>query len=560
MSTLNSVVAADGVTVIQNPDANWKIWSLAEIYLGHEGLGKYVPNVGDFVWNIETYEEWKVVAVDISTLVPTLIAIKRQTTPGTFDDTDLLLGVGPGTASDTYRCYIDDSVLPHLLVVDVRLQVKASMAQYAIIFKGSEIAGTSKAISAYYDQAGNLLGNKVPLELALVPEGKNYTIKTVMPCNTTEKLPDNEIVTVVFYNDVGQVVSKRQLLIENTAFIRTTDASQKHITDITLETPFLSTSDPQLIEYPLNVNLSGFNLFGRVHYSDGDSLKMPVDGTKFALFGLQNFVATQIGQRATSVLKYVLSPGEIVYGATTMNGTFMTKEYQLITTKADNAYTVKLFGYPVWIDAVNGYRLEFYLLDLNRALYRKVTPYVSFNPNTPAFKPTEYGISQLISVSLNLRDVDGVYKSYTHTQTFDLVLQRPGSDHTGTIWTIGFEPGQNPPFGRDNWAVMQFINQNLRKLKVGVSATTQTEWLDRMYWQTKPLFNPTVEAQAPTPDWFSLIFDGGELEYRVSQWNDELEINKQLLDSDTLFIKFFKRQNDTDLVLSVSALPIWQES
>lgn len=558
-----SVVGTDGHTVIQNKLAQWKIWALYEIYMGKEGENRYVPNVKDFVYNTETYEQYKVVAIDPTTLIPTLIPIIVRPDSGEFDGADQLLGVGPGTQSDTYRIYIDDSVVPHVMTVDVRLKVAGTMTSYAKIFIGSEVNGTARVISAYYDQAGNMLGQNVPLELAAGPDQNNHSIKVVRPCYTTEKVKDNEILTAVFYSDEGRVVSKRQLLAENTAFIRSTDASQKYVTDISLKSDFLSTSDPLLLEYPMNVNLEGFNLFGVVHYSNGDKLEMPVDNTKFSLYGLESFVGTQIGQRADLVLNYNLSPGEIAYGDTsTVNGTvkFKNKNYKLITVKADNSYTVKLYAYPVWLDEVNGYRLNFFMLDLNRALCRDVTPYVRFNENTPAFRPKDYGINQLLSISINLQDVDGTYKSYIHTQTLEMVLTHPGSDRSGTNWTIAFQPGQNPPFGRTNYAVMTYINQNLKKLKLNSEAPTQAEWLERKYWATKPLFDPAQEATAPLPNMFALMFGTTELQFSIDQWKDELEINRLMKDSDTLFIKFFRRVNNTDLVLSVSAMPIYQQN
>lgn len=557
-TVVTSVTGTDGVVVVFDPNARWTQWALSEVYMGGTGAGRYVPKVGDYVIDTDTDERYRVFALDATSLVPTLKVISDKASSGEFSDVDVLLGVGPGTQSDTYRVYIDKSVIPHVLAVDARLRVAGTTVTHAKIFRGSTLDGTAKVISAMYDQSGTLVGQNLPLELAAANDVTNYTIKSVKVGYTTEDLPDGEVVTAVFYDADGTVVSKRQLLVENTAFIRSTDSATKYIIDIALETPFLSDSDPTLVQYPLNLMLSSFSLHGVVTYSDGTSLRMPVDGTKFQLFGLENYVSTIIGQPVPLTLKYNLSPDEIVYGATSIDGKFKTKSYRAITTKADGAYSVKLFGYPVWIDAVNGYRLEWFLFNLDRQTWKNVTPYVAFNENSPAYNPVAYGASQRLSVSINLNDVNALYKKYVHTQTIDINLVRQGSDHSSTNWTIGFDPGQNPPFGRSNYAALTFINQNLRKVKIDQGETNQTTWLARMYGLTKPLFDPSKEVEPLVPNMFSLVFGNEEVEFAIEQWADELTFSNAIADSQTLFIKFFRRMGEDDLQLAMSALPVYQ--
>lgn len=554
--TLSGVAGSqDGHAPIYDADGRWQTWSLAQVYMGTVGFNHYVPNVKDYVIDPDTDEKWRVVSVDPTTLIPTLVKVVPVDT-GEFSDIDVLLGVGPGTQSDTYRVYIDKSVIPHTLAVDARLKVNGSMVTSAKIFKGSVRDGSAQAISAMYDQSGTLLGQSIPLELVAMPNQQNLAVKSVPVCYTTENLVDNEIVTAVFYSDTGGVVSTRQLIVENTAFIRSSDSAVKYITEIKLETPFLSEADPTQIVYPINVPLAGMNLMGVVEYSDGSSLRMPVDGTKFQIFGFEHFVATVVGQKMPVVLKYNLSPGEIVYGATVAGDRFMSKVYKAITKKAEGAYTTKLYGYPVWIDAINGYRMEWYLYNLERELVYRATPYVSFNANTRAFDPLAYGVSQRVSVSVNLRDVNPVYKNYIHVQTMDIVLAQAGNENTGTLWTIGFDPGQNPPFGAGNFAAVVMVNQNYWKVKVDAGAATQDDWLNRLYFNAKPLVDTARESLPPTPTHFKVIRGMQEIEFPISQWNQEQVFSQPFTNYDTVFVKFFKRTVENDLQLSVIGLPI----
>jgi len=546
----------DGLAPIYEPDGRWTMWSINQLWRGTVGHNHYVPNVDDYVIDPATNQKWRVASVDPTTLIPTLVSVKDVDT-GEFTDIDILLGVGPGTQSDTYRIYIDKSVMPYTLAVDARLKVNGSMATTCKIFKGSELNGNSHVISAMYDQSGNLLGQAIPLELVAMPNGQNYAVKSVPVCYTTENVVDNDILTAVFYSATGGVVSKRQLIAENTAFIRSSDSSVKYVTEIRLETPFLSEADPTLIQYPINVPLNGMNLMGVVEYSDGSILRMPVDGTKFQIFGFEHFVATIVGQKMPLVLKYNLSSDEIAYGVSVAADRFMAKNYKAITKKAEGAYTTKLFGYPVWIDPINGYRMEWYLYNLERETVYRATPYVTFNENTRPFDPLAYGVSQRVSVSVNLKSVNATYKNYIHVQTMDIVLAQRGDEETGlTRWTIGFDPGQNPPYGRENFADVVMVNQNFWRLRLASGAPDQDTWFTKLYFNTKPLVDPTRESLPPTPTHFKVVRGTNEIEFPISQWNQDLVLSQPFTNNETVFVKFFKRTPENDIQLAVAGLPV----
>ncbi|EKD22644.1 MAG: hypothetical protein ACD_84C00025G0001 [uncultured bacterium] len=371
-----------------------------------------------------------------------------------------------------------------------------------------------------------------------------------------EDLLDGELVTAVFYSDIGGVVSKRQLLVENTAFIRRTDTNTKYITGISLESPFLSASDPRMIQYPLNVPQDGLSLIGVVHYSDGSVSRLPVDGTKFKIFGLEGFISTIIGQKFNLVLKYSLSPGEIAYGVNSADGKFITETYKATTMRADGAFTVKLYGYPVWIDEVNGYRMEWFMYNLDRNAVYRVTPYVKFNANSHVFDPTLYGTVQHLSVSMNLRDVNGLFTNYIHVQTMDVALLNPGTARA-TNWTLTTSPGQTVPFGTNNFAAATFVNQNLWRVNLMSGAVNQAEWLQKLYFNTMPLTDVTREVAPPTPNYFAIVVGSTELEYPTSEWNITHDVNFPITPDSTLFIKFFYRTPDNDIQLSVAGIPIY---
>lgn len=563
----SGIAGNDGKTPIYNPEARFQVFKKSELFMGPTGPGnkRYVPNVDDLVIDMDLDGlQYKVISVDPATLIPLLREMHPPKSSGDMSDDDILLGVGPGTQSDTYRVYLDTSVVPHSLAVDARLSVAGTMVSWCRIFRGADLTDAGNIISLLYDTSGNVIANRIPMELASIVDDtngagqSNRTIKTVPVCYTTQDIPNGEVVTAVFYSDAGTVVSKRQLLLERTSFIRSSALGTKHITHISLECPFFSQSNPNLIELPQNVLLTGINLFGVVHYSDGTKRRMPVDGTKFSLLGLERFIASTVNQMVDLVLTYRLSTDEASYEALQGEFKFVKKSYSLKVMQQSGAYNVKLFCYPVWLNSVDGYTLKWFMYTGNRDVMYDVTNYIEYATNTPVFNPIRYGVNQQLSVAVNLQRVNGAYRNYRHAQIVSVILYGPGTDRD-TNWTIAFDPNQNPPFGEDNFAALTFINYNLYKLKVDAGAVDQEEWLQRLYYRTKPLIDQTKEQVPPAPSHFRLRFGQWDLVYPISQWNQELEIANGLADNGTLFIEFLYMTPETDMQLSIAGVPIYQQ-
>lgn len=550
----SGITGTDGETPIYDPDGRFQVWNRTEIYTGGIGDKKFVPKINDLVVDLDQGLWYKVVGLDVATLVPQLQEWQSINSGGDLTEDDLLLGVGPGTTSDTYRVYLNQSVIPHTLTVDGRLFIRGSMATHARIFHGNDQADI---ISHIYDPQGNIIADKVALELADLNNTTNVSTKIVPTCYTMKEIPDGDIVTLYAYSADGHILSKRQLLIENTQFLRASTAATKYITGISLECPFLSQADPQVINLPINVTLAGLNMIGVVHYSDGSEARLPVDGTKFTLLGLQNYIATVVDQQVPVVLRYQLSSDEYAVNAQQGEFPFVAENYKVRTMQADGAYSVKLYGYPVWQDSASGYSLRWHLYNADRTVVYDVTSYLEFAANSPAFNPTQYGVNQQLVVAVNLNNVNGSYRNYRHVQTVAITLWGPGTNRT-TNWTIAFSPGQTPPFGENNFAKLEVVNSNLFRLNLASGATTKAEWLARLYTRTLPLIDQTRELAPPEPTHFRLRFGAHDQEYTIDNWNVEQTVSAGLAFNKTVFIEFIRRTPNTDLQLAVAGLPIYE--
>jgi hypothetical protein len=560
MATI-TVTGTDGVVPTFYPGAPWRQWALKDIFLGQAGTNKYVPNLQDYVVDLSANETYYVSALDQTTLIPTLTPLPAEIPDTQFSDTDLLMGVGPGSPSETYRVYSDQSVIPATLAVEQRLEIFSSSAAFCQVFRGSVIDGTGRVISAVIDSSGNLVSQAIPLTLCAVPSGVNYTIKAVPDCFTVEPLLDGEVLTAVIYSATMVVLSKHQLLVENTAYIRSTNAGMKYITSIALSSPFMSEGNPTQILYPLNIPLSTLNLLGIVNYSDGTSLQMPIDGTKFSLAGIGSYLPTVVSQSQPLVLQYNLSDDELALAQTNGLLRFMTASYTAQTVATNGSYSVKLYAFPVWVNAATGYTLEWFLYNQDRNIAQRVTNLVTILSNFRAFNPVAYGVVQQLTVQINLNAVNGSYENFIHAQVISITLNQAGNNKGASNWTIGFTPAQTPQYGVGLIAKTTVTNVNLSTINVACGITSLAGWLVALYTTSLPVYDPTTEVGPVVPTHFSIMYMDQVLTHQpVANFNQTFTLNFTITDLSNVEVMFTYENGSTVLELSVAGMQVQQTS
>lgn len=520
-----------------------------QIFTGGPGANRYVPKVNDYVTDPPTFQTYIVRSVNPVTWVPVLEPIAPFGMP-TAPVENTIFGGAPVVPTSHYLCYVDKSVTPHVMAVESRLMIPGSASRFAKVFKGLDLTDNTNVISRVYDSSGNFISQSIQLELASIDSHTNHAIKTVPPMNTVENLVDGEEVYLVIYNDSGHVTQKYKLLVENTGFIRSPSVGLKYISHISLKCAFMSPTLANQIDFPLNVPLNALNLMGQVHYSDGSILELPVDGTKFAMLGLNQHVSAIVGQKLNLDLRYTLSPGEHAYNGISNDGHHIVEPYDLVTVNPNNSYTVKLFVYPVWMGPLVGYELRFFLFNLDRNIYHDVTNEVHFSSSHGGYDPLRYGYVQNKSVSLNLRDISAAYKEFVHTQMITVTLY-DRAELISDSWIVDNEAtGVSSSYGVGIKALKPAISQ----LTIGCGCTTQEQWLDKVYKKTKPLVDQATELGPVTPTHFVLHYGNMIQEFPISQWNSTLNTQVDIPLYQTVFIRFIKRYGAMDMQLSMAAM------
>lgn len=547
MSNVIGVTGIDGYTPVYQPDGKWAMWSIKEIYNGGVGQNKYIPKVDDYVIEPETGLTYIVTNLDIVTFIPNLAPINLQQN----DIGDSILS----STNDNYRVYYDKSVTPHTLSVDGLLRVYSSTATVARIYKGHFIDPT-QIISRKYDNNGNFIGDAVSLQLVAFNSHDNYSIKNIPACNTTFNLNNGEACVVVVFDSSGKVVSKINCIIEETTYVAQAYAEQKYITQIFLKSPFINASQQNEIDYPMNLPLTSFNPIGVVQYNDSSQVEYPIDGDKFKIFGLDQFMSTIIGHRVPLVLSYRMDASEAALASVDSVNYYVTRPYSLVVSNANTSYNVKIFTYPVWVDALNGYRLKSYLMNLDRNILIDITNLITITDNSPSFNPLAYGITQRITFSVELSTVSGIYNHYVHLQTVDIVLRGPASDYNLTnIWEVSNQiPATMPFYGTGLKASIDSVTHT--KIRIDNNIATLQEFLNKVYKTTNPLTNPTTEAAPIIPTHIEVKAGSQSLTVPIEQYTDEFIFQSAIAMYTNIDVIFLKQSINGYLKLAIANLTV----
>lgn len=521
--------------------------------------GKYFPIENDMVysWELGMY---RVAAADPTTYVVDL-AKWLYRDGDAVPDGDILSGISPGTGGDSWRLFLDTSVFPYRCDLDTRFLIPGSEPRYVVFFQGTNTSHTGEILSAYYDHTGTYVSEKIPLEMVAMTKLENTSLRRAKMGYCRRELDDGEVVTVVTYNLHNNVCGIDRFIVHRTNVTRKPEIGDRRISSVELVSPYISKTQPDLLEIPINATISTLAMRGRVNYTDGTHRVLDVgdedSAAPFRILGLKYWSPAQVGPIQGITLAYrVDHTSEYSYlQGETQNGTVVVP-YRIKSMPVDPSFSLKLFAFPVWNDPINGWTLDYWLYSLDRDISHRVIPSaVELVSGSPAFDPLDYIRVQTLGLAVDLKKVSQDYGGHRHVQNVQVALLADGGQASNR-WKVRTTANQGGWYGERLFAEYNAVGGGLYDLDISNGHVDFKEWLNDVYVAVNPLVNPVAEVRAPEPTHMLLVSMTRTIEVPITQWRTAIKLPSDLRQGQNLYIRWIKRLANTDLQLGVSALTV----
>lgn len=537
-------------TDIVDRDRGYRQFSREELFNIDTRTG-WLPNNGDLIKDSVRRMFFEVRAVDYTSY--TWTEVPWAQTP-VINDNPALGGLNP-YHNVTTNVYVDTTKNPATMRIDGRFPFIGSDLDSVRIFLGTDITQNGNIISGYMVN-GRLSDNKIPLRSITVP-GSETVRKEMRTGICTREVENGAGIRVVVYADNGEVAYIAGGQIIKTNYVAASEAPQRQVLDVKLRSPFMDDTNSTTLQLPINIAIDDIPLSVEIHYTDGKRT-LAVDGSRVKVVGLHNagafdryYIASNAGHKLPISVSYRLAEDETYIGDDVHFGV-ITKDYFATTETVDGAYSLKLYVVPVWLDAARGYRLQYVLYNLLRGNFFDVTGHVTSPASSAPFDPLLFNVQQTLNVHVDVSNASPIYKPHVHAQSFAITLRSKGNME-GTNFTLGYQPS-GIIYGEEVYAKFVFVNVSFSTLDISCGLTSKSDWLEKLYLPSYPLYDRRNEAGAPEPTHFELVSGGFTYIHPIDAWLAPLAVDYRLVTGSTITIRWLRRTPTDTLYLGQSSM------
>lgn len=536
-----------------------KLWHYDQIYLGpditkydNQSISRrYVPVAGDIVFSPST-GDWIVTEVS-QNYIPILVPRNVHT-----NDTDVSDSIIIPSSMYSRRCdviYVDNTVTPIRYYVNPRVYINGSHATHYKIFLGNNISSNGNSLIAVYNNYNQIVSDSMDLELAaFATAATNQSIKTPKTGYLKELPSEGDIVTLVIFANDGTELDTIPLVVAYENFV-VASGTTRTITNIQLDSPYISSNDSSVVEIPRNMNINALALFGIVNYNDGQSpLRLPVNGNKFSLLGADAYTASVDMSSVGVVLSYALGDDESAVGTTGNNIRAITKNYRIKTLPSDAAYSVKLFVIPFWNKQLAKWNLQYVLYDLRRDMHQNVTSLVELDDDYK-FNPDLFAQRQTVQVAINLMNVGPQYKFYRPVQSFYITLIKTGEvQNADSYYNLAYST--DVILGPSLVANRRVLGANTT-IDLSCGLTTVDDYIAKIYNKIEVIYT-SDSAAPPRPSGFRLRKLGSDtfVTLDISQITSMNQTSETWTQGDTAVVEFISISAGVEVELGTLAYPV----
>lgn len=466
------------------------VYALSMIYdpTQPNGPGRIIPMIPSLV--IEGTQIFTVSAVDPTSFASTLVPAYTK-----LEDP---IGSVISYGNDVFHVYYDARTTPVTLTVESRCVILGGDPAYYQIVR---YPNTSNAvvISQNYGVSGNYL-NTTPAMQAVTGVDNTWFFTA---CVTNAVLTANEPLLLQVFNAEGAQVAELTVHAAAAAVVNQATTYQPKITALSV-IGTQTTGQTSFFAY-LRQSISSLFLQAQLTYDDGTTAIVPIDQSQCFLYGAEDFIASYPGLVQTLLLKYYLSPGELVGGGLNPLAGFIATEVTVTVIPHPSEFGGKISVIPIWNASGSTYILRYFYYTLNRQASVDVTTHTTIAQGS--FSGSAYGQTQQMTLSVDLNQVDPVtYPSSTiYTQCVVINLQPIAAlvrymlrDSLSSTYVYGQDSSSSrrPILYWDSTITQMFVP--------GSVFPSLAAFLLSFYTNASPPFDINVETSAPQPTHFLL--------------------------------------------------------
>lgn len=559
------IVGTDGIAPSFNPSARWTMWELSEVYNGGVGNNMYVPKLNDYVIDATSGTLYIVSSLNLANFIPTMQQIEISKLPPVLKYQNILGDPSIGDILSPYKLYFNDETTPYTLNVDASLIIFNTLANSVKFFMGSNITTNPSPISLSLDNNGNVVSDSIPLVGVSYNNSSDVYNKVIPTAFTNQSLQTGDLVTILVYDAVGNVIQQAVVTVVVTnGYVGPSDPTLL-VSGLSLESPFISTTTPNVIELPANIGISDVQFKGVVNYNNGTTALHNINqGGPFSVYGLDQILKANMLESVDIVLQYTLQPEEKAIVGQSYNGKTVSENYTLELISPNFDYQLQLYPIPVY----NGtqFNVHWFLLSMSRNLFLEVTDYITYS-NQSGFNGSLFGSNQSLQVSLNLNNVAPQLAGLNVNQ-YSQILFNNVSLGPSTIYQLFSDTAlSTAPYGNNVRA--KALNSSNNILDITCQNTQTASWLSQLYYANLPVTNTQLESAPPVPTHFdiyyntnplinnNLLTNGNSVRFQLGDWNQSIQLgNIPIPLYSTIMIRFLQITANQVSVLSVSPMMI----
>ena len=559
------IVGTDGIAPSFNPSGRWTIWELSEVYNGGVGNNMYVPKVKDYVIQASSGTLYIVTDLNLSNFIPTMQQIEIEKMPSVLKYQNILGNPSVADILSPYKLYFNSETDPYTLNVDASLIIFNTLANSVKFFLGSNITTNPSPISLSLDNNGNIISDSIPLVGVSYNNTSDVYNKVIPTAFTNQILETGDYVTILVYDAVGNVIQQAVLtVVVSNGYVGPSDPTLL-VTGLSLQSPFISATNPNVIELPSNIGISDVQFKGVVNYNNGTTAVHNVNqGGPFSVYGLDQVLKANMLESVNIVLQYTLQPEEKAVVGQSYNGKTVSEQYTLELTSPNFDYQLQLYPIPLWNG--NQFNVHWFLLSMSRNLFIEVTPYVTYSNGT-GFNGSLFATNQSLQVALNLNNIAPQLNGLNVSQYCQILFNNIALGPSTIYQLFSDTAVSTAPYG--NNARAKSLNSSNTILDITCQNTQTSAWLNQLYYANLPVTNTQLESAPPVPTHFDIFYNtgpivnnqlltnGNSVRFQLGDWNQAINLgNVSIPLNSTIMIRFLQITANQVSVLSVSPLLI----